>query len=177
MTFKEWLPITPRNRVALVFAVFSLVVFVIWNFIPVTDSWGYFGERMFGKGFWPVVFSFKTYLDVIKSTELEDFLEFTAIFSSVSSSLVTLLIIPFWRVFHAAPFLKAPLAILTLMGSLLLLFSVLLTGARFSDSFATALILMAVNMMLTSAALFIFENELAWKSRRLDPRVPRSKPE
>ncbi|MGJ8642665.1 MAG: hypothetical protein ACSHX9_04590 [Luteolibacter sp.] len=173
MSLKEWLPVTPRNRVALVFAGFSLVVFVIWNCVPVSDPWGVSPERMFCKSFWPLVFSVDPYLYSFKNPEFESFMALAAIISIAISSVTTILIIPFWRFCHAASGITLTVAISSLLGGLILLIFLLDAGG--SDSSSVALALIAVNMLLTSAALLIFENELDWKPRKLDPRVSRLK--
>ena len=173
MRFKEWLPITPRNRLALVFAGFSLVVFVIWNCVPVSDPWGVLPNKMFGINFWVIVFSIDPYLYTFKNPSIESFMGVAAVISIVVSSVTTILIIPFWRFCHAATGISLTVAISTLLGGILLL--ILLIDGGGSGSSAVAAALIAVNMLLTSAALFIFDNELDWKPRKIDPRVPRSK--
>ena len=121
MYLREWLPKTDRNRVALAFALFSLVIFAIWNGIPVKD-YRSGSIRGFGMVFWPEVLSYEIYVVIFKTREVANFMALAAIIASFISSMMTLLTIPFWKFFHASRILRIPIATASLIGGKRLIF-------------------------------------------------------
>jgi hypothetical protein len=172
MTLKEWLPITKRNRVALVLAAFSLIVFVTWNCIPVPDYIDGPVDRIFAVEFWPGILSFYFYVYLFKSPDPWNLMAVAARFAIYITTVMSLLTVPFWRLFHASPVLRMLIAIACLLGGLVVIFGML--SGKFgygSLSKNVALALISVNMFSVSAALFTFKNELALRSERAISRA------
>jgi hypothetical protein len=172
MSFKEWLPITTRNQVALAFAAFSLALFVIWNCVPLSHYRVDSPVRVFAMELWPSIISFRNYVHVFKSPDLRGLMSVAACFGIFTASVMSLLTAPFWKLFHATPFLRIPIAVACLFGGLVVLIGIL--SGRFaygSPREDMALSLVCVNMFSLSAALFTFRNELALRSERAISRA------
>ena len=165
MTFREWLPITGRNRVALCLAGLSLVMFVGWNFWPVS----YDGEAL-GNGAtitWPEVFSYQTY--TYRRAEVDfEWLTVRCIFISLPlNALLSVLLIPLWKVLHASPMIRVPLAMLCLAGGIAtVVFPFTQPGISEVTCWYWILGFMALSLLLNSAALLTFKNELALRDER-----------
>jgi hypothetical protein len=165
MSFREWLPITRRNRVALGFSLFSLVVFVTWNCVPVSDFRGV--NRIFGVELWPGIVSYKFYVNVFKSPDLDGLMAAAACFSIFPTAAMSLLSLPLWKFFHVSPVLRIPIATACLAGALVVFYGILWGDfGHGSGSGDVAIFLISLNMFSVSAALFTFKNELALRSER-----------
>jgi hypothetical protein len=161
-TLKDWLPITARNRVALGFAVLALVLFVTWNLLPITLS-GRFFKHFEGSGarfIWRAVFNLDFYISIFKLREPNDFLILFVYIALVFYSLLTLMIIPFWKIIGATPLLKIPFAIMTLAGAFATFY---MTDAMIFRILPTCVyvvfLLIILSMFSLSLAFFIFTNE------------------
>lgn len=163
MSFNHWLPITKRNRVALCLAALSLVMFVVWNCLPLSllDDDGGGSTGIIASAFWSAVFSPDVYLNAIRSPGLWEFLMVAACLATLSGGLVILLTIPLWEMLHASPYLKLPIAWLNLVGGVawccLAIFFFALVREPGSGYMA---FFMSLSLFSISAAFFIFENEL-----------------
>jgi hypothetical protein len=169
MSFRDWLPITTRNRVALGLAAAALPLFVLWNCLP---HYKYeYGVATAPDGIvamtlWPeIVFSPDSYLMVFKEPNMEGFLVVASFMAMIESALVTLAAMPFWKRLHASPYIRLPLAIVNLLGGAATLWLII----DASRHWVAPLILMALNMFALSAALFLFKNELALREERNRP--------
>lgn len=159
---RNWLPITARNRVALVFAMLALVLFFLWNFLPITISGRFYKpfEGIGAKFIWSAVFDTNFYVSVFKSREIDNFLTLSVFITLILYSILTLIIIPFWRIISATPHLRIPFGIMTLVGAFA---TFILTDAMIFRIWPTCVYLIFVLIMLSmfslSLAFFIFTNE------------------
>jgi hypothetical protein len=166
---KNWLPLTKRNRVALGFAFAAMVMFVVWNLLPLRDSMiGYPTASFF---LWPKVFSPNSYIHLVKSTSTGIFLGLASNLSLLLNGLIVLAIIPFWRVFHVSGYIRVPLAVVNLTGSLInfryAFFNYPQKADRSIDwgnSWFIVVILIGLSMLTLSVALFLFKNEQGLRS-------------
>lgn len=167
MTFREWLPITKRNRVALCLAGLSLVMFVVWNCLPYYQMEGEPSVGIAATVAWPEFFSPDYYLDVFRSPDIEGFLDITAGFGVILGGLVVLLAVPLWQILHASSYIRIPLAMLNLIAGAVVTWhlfdSVIDDPAPYS---LTTIVLMALSLYSISAAFFLFKNELALRDAR-----------
>jgi hypothetical protein len=163
MSVSEWLPITGRNRVALCLAGLSLVMFAVWNCLPLSlldDEVGG-STGIIASVFWSTVFSPDVYLTAIRSPGLWEFLMVAICLATLSGGLVILLTIPLWEMLHASPYLKLPVAWLNLAGGVawcclaILFFSLVREPGSGYMSF-----LMSLSLFSISASFFLFQNEL-----------------
>lgn len=170
MSIKDWLPIRIQNRVALLLAFAGLVMFVVWNCLPVYHFHDEPPVGMAATVAWKEVFSPDSYLPTLKSPDIEGFLEIAAYLALMQSGFVTLAIVPLWKLLHASPFVRLPLAVVNLFGGAVVLW--LLYDYAMEDqppySFAL-LLLIALSMLAISGALFTFRNELALREERNRP--------
>lgn len=172
MTFKEWLPITARNRFALGLAVLSLVMFVTWNCLPNYFYGGNEPAGMMASFVWPQVLSPYHYMRVLKSPDTNGFVEIAAYVTLVQSGLVTLAAIPFWKLLHASAFVRLPLAFVNLTGGAIVVWFVIQYDPDDAVPYVFAILsLIALNMFALSAALFTFKNELALREERGRPQA------
>ncbi len=163
---KDWLPITVRNRVALGFASAALVMFVTWNLFPYYE----FGAKSFDQRIvtiiWPEMVDPDSYLNVIRSPDIDGFLSVAASMATLMNGLLVLTIVPFWKMIHASKFLTLPLAVANFAGGLVVLW-ILFKENLHSDPVpyqAATLSMIALTMLVLSAALFIFKNELGLRN-------------
>lgn len=165
MILREWLPITRRNRVALCLAALSLVMFLGWNFWPVS----YDGEPS-GNGAsntWPEVVSYRTYVYRRVGVDLEWFTVRCIFISLPLNALVSVLLIPLWKVLHASPMIRVPLAMLSLAGGIAAAcYLFRLPGVPADSGWDWILSFMASSLLLNAAALLTFRNELAIRDER-----------
>jgi hypothetical protein len=163
MTLREWLPDTPRNRVALLLALASLVMFCIWNFMPHYNMRGHPQDGIVAMHLWPEVLSPDSYINAMRSKDPEDILGVIASLTVILTALICVLTIPLWRVIHASAFLRLPPAIMTLIGGLVIgwfLIDALMVDANSThEMMYIALLLISLNMLATSAALFLMRHE------------------
>lgn len=174
MSLKEWLPITMRNRVALGFAFAGLVIFVVWNCLPHYDwSASPAPNGIVATTFWPDICSPDLYVMVFKQPHLHGLLAVAACLSIIQSALVTLAAIPFWKVLHASPWLRVPLATVNLLGGALIVWHLInMASSDFAPPYWTTMMtLMATGMFAVSAAFFLYKNELALREERERPQV------
>ena len=159
---KDWLPITVRNRMALVFAVLALVLFVVWNLLPISID-GPFYRPFEGNGasfIWRVVFDPEVYVYVFKARELDGFVMIYVFIALILHSLLTLMIVPLWRVLSAVTYLRVSFAIMTLVTGFVTFFMTDAMIFRILPSSVYAVFaLIVLSMFILSAALFIFTNE------------------
>lgn len=167
---REWLPMTKRNRVALGFAFAALVIFVVWNLMPFYSYGESTPSGVAATEMWPLVFSTSVFTTVIKSPDIDDFLEIAAILALIQSGLVVLMILPFWKMFHASAVIRIPLAVVNLAGGAVLSQSILtdvLKVNRIDQVYGMITIaLIALSMYCLGAAMLIFKNELALRHER-----------
>jgi hypothetical protein len=167
MSFREWLPITNRNRVALALAALSLALFLGWNCMPYYESEGVSSKEIVATLVWPEVFSPGNYTAVIHTPDIDGFLEVIAYLAVLLSGLVILMGVPLWVFLHASNYIRLPLALMNLLGGSVIVWhlfdSVLVDPEPF---WVATIILMIVSMFAISAALFTFKNELALREAR-----------
>jgi len=170
MSFREWLPITKRNRVALAFAFAAMVIFVVWNCLPNYESPGFEPDGIVATSLWPeAVFSPDIYLIVFKDPNMEGFLVIAAFMVLILNALVTLATVPFWKLLHASPYIRLPLAIINLLGGCVILRhlrELILADVEPAPYWVPSLLLIALGMFALSAALFTFRNELGLRREK-----------
>jgi hypothetical protein len=167
MSIKDWLPIRIQNRVALLLAFAGLVMFVVWNCLPVYHSHGEPPVGIAATVAWKEVFSPDSYLPTLRSPDVEGFLEIAAYLALMQSGVVTLAAVPLWKLLHASPFVRLPLAAVNLFGGAVVLWHLYDYGWDDPPPYSVALLLLiALSMLAISAALFTFRNELALRSER-----------
>lgn len=167
MNFIDWLPVTARNRVALGLAGLALVVFVTWNLLPMYERADEPPVGMIMETVWPSVISPANYLDVLKSPDIDGFINISASVALLQSGLVTLLAIPCWKLLHGSAYVRLPLAIANLLGGSVVVWGVIESEWDDAPPFVLlALGLIALGMFTISAALFTFKNELALREAR-----------
>ncbi len=174
MSFKEWLPITKRNRIALFLALASLVMFVTWNCLPYYEEADEPPEGTIAAMAWPQILSPENYLNVFSSPDVDGFLMITAYTGIILGGLLVLLTVPLWQILHASNFVRLPLAVLNLIGGAVMLWH--LHDAEQYDPapyWIPAILLMSLSMLSLSAAFFIFKNELALRETRSHGMLPR----
>ena len=161
---------TRRNRLALGFAFAALVIFVVWNLMPF-----YFYEESTPRGIaateiWPQVFSPSVFIRVIKSPDIDGFLEIAATLALIQSGLVVLLILPFWKMFHASGSIRVPLAMVNLAGGGVLswmICSIGLEADRLDQVYGLITVaLIALSMYCLGVAMLVFKNELLLRHGR-----------
>ena len=169
MSFQEWLPITRRNRVALCLAVLSLLLFIGWNSLPYYESEDMPPEEIVATHVWPQVFSPDNYMDVIRTPDIDGFLEVIAYLALLLSGLVILLGVPFWEVLHASNYIRLPVALMSLLGGSVITWLLFDSGILYDPErfWVASIQLMILSMFAISAALFTFKNELALRSERM----------
>jgi ABC-type glycerol-3-phosphate transport system permease component len=166
-SMKCWLPITVRNRVALGFAGVSLVMFLIWNFLPNYEYGETVPDGIMAMVVWPQMFDPDNYIRVIKSPDVDGYLNVAACLALIQSGLVILAILPLWKILHTSLYVRLPLALVNLVGGLVVSWFVLKYGIDDKDLFEAAAVgLIALSMLTVSAAMFIFKNELGLRNER-----------
>jgi hypothetical protein len=167
MSFREWLPITTRNRVALLLTFAALVMFVAWNFLPVYHDHNGPSMGIAATIAWPQVFSPDSYLPTLRSPDIEGFVEITANLALIVSGIVTLAAVPFWKLLHASPYIRLPLAGLNVLGGAVVLSFLYKNGLDDPPRhFVALMLLISMSMFALSAALFTFRNELGLRSEK-----------
>ncbi|QTN33011.1 hypothetical protein HZ994_12005 [Akkermansiaceae bacterium] len=167
MSFRDWLPITPRNRIALCLALASLVMFVAWNCLPYYEMEGVPSEGIVATAAWPEFFSPDNYVYVFQSPDIEGFLNVTASLGLILGGLVVLLTVPLWQILHASNYIRLPLAVLNLLGGAVISWH--LFDSAMDDPapyWIITIALMALSLFGVSAAFFLFRNELALRNAR-----------
>lgn len=167
MSFKEWLPVTGRNRVALGLAALALVMFIAWNCLPYYESAGEPSVGIAASVAWPEFFSPDYYIDVFRSPDIEGFLAIMASSGVILGGLVVLLAVPLWQILHASGYVRLPLALLNLLGGAAIIWH--LSQEAFNNPapyWVITLVLMALSLLFISAAFFVFKNELALREIR-----------
>ena len=166
MSFKRWLPIRHRNRVALCLAALSLVMFVAWNLWNVTYEWGSMGNG--ASNTWPLVFSYRSYIYRGFGIVDLEWLAVRCIFVSLPlNALVSVLLIPFWKALHASPMIRIPLAMLCLAGGIATVcYAHVQHFEPTGSGWDWILRFMASSLLLNSAALLTFKNELTLRDER-----------
>lgn len=170
MKFKEWLPITKRNRVALGLAALALLIFIVWNCMPTYDSVGCTApDGIVATSLWPEeVLSQDIYVDTFKDPSLDGFLSVAACMALILNALVTLALIPLWKMLHASAYIRVPLCVINLLGGAVIVGIVFANGSdEASPYWFTLLLLIASGMFTVSAALFLFKNELALREEKM----------
>lgn len=173
MSFKEWLPITTRNREALVLAFAGLVMFVIWNCLPYYESADTPSGKIAAVAAWPEFFDPGNYLDVIRSPDMDGLLSSAASMGVIFGGLIVLMAVPLWQILHASPFIRLPIALMNLLGGAVVTWYIFLevSDPNPAPYWITTLTLMATGMFSVSAAFFLFKNELALREERDRPKV------
>jgi hypothetical protein len=171
MSLKEWLPVTMRNRVALLIAFAALVIFITWNCLPYyeygeTEPDGIVAMKIWHEG----VLDPDPYIMVLKSPDVDGFLSIAASMALIQCGLVSLAVVPFWKHLHGSAYIRLPLAAVNLLGGGVVLWHLSEAGSDYATCGVIAtLTLIALNMFALSAALFIFRNELALLEERSRP--------
>lgn len=166
--FKEWLPITARNRVALGLAALALVMFVVWNCLPYYESEGEPSVGVAATVAWPEFFSPDNYMDVIRSPDIEGILSAAACMGVILGGLVVLLIVPLWQILHAALYVRLPLALMNLLGGATVSWHLFENAYHSSTPYwFVTLLLMSLSLFFISAAFFTFKNELVLREARI----------
>lgn len=172
MSFRAWLPITKRNRVALAFALFGLLCAVGWNFMP-WYIWSYSSAGLewipdgrAGAVIWPEVFSPNTYrMSGSTGFSLHASLAAVASVSLVLHTLSVLLAFFLWEVIHQTGHLRVWLGIANgVGGSALILFR--FSGLFGHASHTLAMAVIALGMFSTAAALFTYQHEMIMRRQR-----------
>jgi hypothetical protein len=163
-SLKDWLPITKRNRVALGVAVLALVMFVSWNFTPTYSYGESTPDGIVAMDLWPAVCSLDIITDVIKSPDIDGFLELAATLALFQNGLVLLIILPFWKMLHASVYIRLPLVLINLAGGAAVFWFVFDNGLELDDLQELfeliALCLIAMSMISLGISMMIFKNEL-----------------
>lgn len=168
MTFREWLPVTGRNRVALGLAALSLVMFATWNLLP-----DFAGKEGGSTGttasiFWSLVFSPDMYLSAIRSPGIGEFMAIAANLATLLGGLVILLTVPFWEILHASSYLKFPIAWVNLAGGISWAwYAIILVSVDPTPHSGATAFLMSLSLFSISASFFLFQNELALRKARV----------
>jgi hypothetical protein len=169
MSSKDWLPITTRNRVALLLASAGLVMFVVWNCLP---DYEYPGatepDGIVAMSLWPdEILSPDFYIMVLRDPDVEGFLVIAAFTALVQSAVVSLAAVVFWKALHASSYVRLPLAVVNLFGGGVVLWHLRDHGSEDNARHWIAILsLMSLNMFALSAALFTFRNELGLRSEK-----------
>jgi hypothetical protein len=173
MSFREWLPVTTRNRVALGLAALALVIFVVWNSLPFYVSSDQLPVGIVATVIWPEVFSPDNYIRAFRSKDFGDFFDFTvSSLAVIQCAFASLLAMPFWKTLHASPYIWMPLAFVNLIGAAIHLWFALFYGLKDPKPNSIMLpFLIALNMLTLYAALFTFQNELAQREERNRPQT------
>ncbi len=171
MSFRDWLPITGRNRVALGFAALALVMFVVWNGLPHYEYGETKPDGIVASFIWLEILSPDHYIRVFKSPDIDGFLDVAASMALIQSGLVTFAALPFWKLLHASAFVRLPLAFVNLIGGAIVVWFVIQYDPDDAVPYVFAILsLIALNMFALSAALFTFNNELALRNERMIAR-------
>jgi hypothetical protein len=167
MTFREWLPITGRNRVALCLAALALLLFVVWNCLP---NYHYKDTKPHGivaTSLWPAVIKPSHYITVFKSPNIQSCLAIAAWMALIPNAFVTLAAVPFWKLLHASSYIRLPLACVNFFDCTVWLLLFFRYG---HDDLHPKLVfifsLKTLSMFTLSAALFVFKNELAQREEK-----------
>jgi len=164
---REWLPITARNRVALALAALALPLFVVWNCLPVYFLHDEPSVGIAAAVVWQEVISPDSYTYALRNREINDFLGIAANLALLQCGVLTLLAVPFWKLLHASPFIRLPLACVDLLGGAIVLWFIFDHHMEDPPPYMVAiLLLIGLNMFAISAALLTFRNELALREER-----------
>jgi hypothetical protein len=171
MSFKEWLPITVRNRVALGLAALALVIFVCWNSLPYYEYGETEPDGIVATSVWmDEILSPDFYVDTFKDPDVDGLLGVAACMALILNALVTLALIPLWKMLHSSAYIRVPLAVVNLLGGAVVLWFLYDNGSMEPHPYwFMTLLLIALDMFVISAALFIFKNELALREERNRP--------
>lgn len=171
MSFREWLPITGRNRVALAFAFLGLLCAVGWNFMPwYVSSYSSAGlewipdGRTAGAVIWPEVVSPYTYhVAGFRELGLFGFLLPLSFVSIVLHALSALLAFFLWEMIHQTGHLKTWLGIANAVGGSAM---VLLRFIGAFDHVSLVTVVLTLGMFSTAIALFAYEHEMIMRRQR-----------
>ncbi len=144
---------------ALAFAVAALVMFVTWNLLPFRSFRDDAAASIAAMVIWPETVRLEHYVNALKSRHQVDSMIAIIALSLLQSGMIVLTIIPFWKVIHASNYFRITLAIMNLFGGgVILWFTKVLVKMSYPEG--VVVVLMAFSMLASSAALFIFKNEL-----------------
>jgi hypothetical protein len=173
MSFREWLPVTERNRVALLLAFAAFLVFVTWNCLPYyeygeSEPNGIVAMTIWHEG----VLDPDHYMMVLKDPDVEGFLGIAANMALIQCGLVSLAVVPFWKHLHGSAYIRLPLAVVNLLGGGVVLWFLAQAGSDDDmRGILATLSLIALNMFALSAAMLVFKNELALREERGRPQA------
>lgn len=166
MSFREWLPITRRNRVALAFAFLGLLCAIGWNFLPwYYWSYSYRGVEWVTDGnansaIWPLVFSMNSYQQMdFSNVKLYAILKPLGCMSLLLNALTVLAAFFLWEMMHQTRHLRIWLAVANAVGGVAVF--LLRFGEPLGHSTQSLVaVVIALGMFSTAAALLVFRNEL-----------------
>lgn len=155
---------------ALGFAGAALMTFVAWNFLPL----GY-DELYEGPAYtfvWPVIFSSLIDYKAYPKMDLEELAAMAVYLVMLGYGVLSLLLVPLWKILHASKFISIPLAIIGMLGGLVLMFGILFFDwlEHEDTSEQILMILIFCQLIFGSTALFVFKNELELRNARSEGR-------
>jgi hypothetical protein len=150
MQSNNFLPRTTRNRLAMVMAFASLILFITWNLIPCN----YLVDDSFGRILW------MEWLEEISSTPKA--MNFRKVLAKIICILLPLLcvlsaiIIPTWKIWQSSALLRNIAATLMWIGFLILTANLIVHrgGPYFKN-----ILLVTLNFFTTTIALLLFKYE------------------
>ncbi len=157
MTFQEWRPQTPRNRIALYIAFFSLLLTIAWHFTPV---YRYEGKEMIFERItvinpWPGIFRSIIYnFDPFTPNNIPSL---CVTFCFVFLVAMQCVLIPFWRIFSQSKLLRSIPLVIFLIGSTICLYYFSTVYMISYNNFPIYPI--TLNFLATSIALILLKNE------------------
>lgn len=183
---RNWLPITKRNRLALLIVSAALLLFVVCNFLPyyVCDEYPRFYiisnnqeditayrkpiyKCLFYKELWSDVFDQDSYVKLLRSPDIDALLSLVTNVAFLCNTVIMFMLIPFWKIFHSTSYLRMPIAIANFIFAFRSLqISIYFHMGYAPVSSATIFMLIAIVLASVGSALIIFENELAVRHER-----------
>jgi hypothetical protein len=151
-----WFPRSIRNRLAMLMGLLSLGLFITWNLLPIKNFPEAEAQTM-ATMFWPNIYESLLKIDASN-------LDFEEITSAMATVLVTLLglislsLLPAWKLWQASALLRVIPAILMLMGFGIVMYFTL-KGLDMERSHIAILFTISLNFLTAAVSLLLFKNE------------------
>ena len=158
MQSNNLIPRTTRNRIAMFIGLLSLGLFITWNLLPITEETSQGAEvRTMATMFWPSIYDSLLQIDA-SNLDIEEILSAMATILVTLLAVISLSIVPAWKLWQASALLRIIPSILMLLGfGIVLYFTFKETVV--DDSDRLILFTISANFLTTAIALLLFKNE------------------
>jgi hypothetical protein len=161
----SFIPQTTRNRWAWGFAWASLLLMLVWNFMPYYEyeypSNGWKQDGIVITQIWPSIAQ-SLYQSLTHPLDADEVLSIIASMAVILMAMIQFLLAPLWRVFSASRLLRlipAGMCVLGMLAIVYFIFHDLMPVQENNDRDAVMLSLISLNLLMTAVALILYGPE------------------